>query len=221
MRQRGCQIIGRDTLAFVVLMTFLSLDCSYNVLYSVIENDTCGIITQKQAVDYQSSTVSSSHGLSGRFHRTFTEVQFTPLFVLWSVLALSREFLCYLFMTGNAHHKRLVSTYLRWELGLVEWKRTLSRSHTDLQIDTHALAQQSKGRNTNQTHIQAGSRGTLTETVAPGPCTRVGACGGQSVTLWRRVSGGVWPTRSARSPLVFCRDNPQLIWEDIPPDLHT
>lgn len=30
--------------------------------------------------------------------------------VLWTVLALSGEFLCLLFMTGNAHHKSLVST---------------------------------------------------------------------------------------------------------------
>lgn len=49
-----------------------------------------------------------SLGWSGRLHRSGLEC-FTPLFVLWSVLALSAEFLCLLFMTGNAHYESLVS----------------------------------------------------------------------------------------------------------------
>lgn len=130
------------------------------------------------------SAVSSSLGLSGRFHRSGPECSFTPLFVLWSVLALRGEFLCFLFMTGNAHHKSLVSTYI--SAGI--WACRMKKGHyheptqTCREINTHSCTQ-SEGRSAWQRHIQAGSRGTLTETAAPGPCTRVSADGGQSVTL--------------------------------------
>lgn len=71
--------------------------------------------------------------VSGRFQRSGPQCACSPLFVLLGMLALSREFFHFIFMTGNAHHKSLVRAYISAGNWLVGWKTTLSRSHTDLQ----------------------------------------------------------------------------------------
>lgn len=99
--------------------------------------------------------VSSSHGLSSRFHRSGPECSFTPLFVLWSVLALSRGFLCsYLW---QEMHIIKVSEALISPLGfrLVEWERTLSWSNTGMQRDKHTLVR-TKQRQEGMTDTHTG-----------------------------------------------------------------
>lgn len=96
--------------------------------------------------------------MSGRFHRSGPQCACSPLFVLWGMLALSREFLRFVFMTGNAHHKSLVSAYISAGNWLVGWKTTLSRSHTDLQGHKHTCTQ-GEDRNTHtNTHTHTTDR---------------------------------------------------------------
>lgn len=68
-------------------------------------------------------------------------------------------------MTGNAHYKILVNTA---PLGIL---------HLEEEEHRHIDAKQ-KQECKPETRIQSGSR----EPVAPGPCTRVSAGGGQSLT---------------------------------------
>lgn len=87
---------------------------------TVIKSDTWSILTPQ---------TGSSCSVSCRFLRSGLQCACPPLFVLWAVLALSREFLRFVFMTGNAHHKSLISAYISAGNWLVGWKTTLSRSH--------------------------------------------------------------------------------------------
>lgn len=90
--------------------------------------------------------------MSCRFLRSGPQCACPPLFVLWGMLALSREFLRFVFMTGNAHHKSLISAYISAGNWLVGWKTTLSRSHTDLQGHKHTCVPKAKAEIHIQTH---------------------------------------------------------------------
>lgn len=106
----------------VMGVVFASKVCRETV--AVTKSDTCSIINQKWTIICRNSAVSSSNGVLGRFHRSGPECSL-HLCLFYGVLALSGEFLCFLFMTGNAHHKRLVSTYI----SAGNWARRMKKGH--------------------------------------------------------------------------------------------
>lgn len=97
--------------------------------------------------------------------------------------------------------------HLRWDL---DRKATPSRSSTALHIHFRALPNQ--WQDAYQRHIRPDSRGTLTETAAPEPSTRVSARRGQAVT-----PGFEGQERSLASvPLPAHPPRLWLLWENIP-----
>lgn len=97
---------------------------------------------------------SSSSVLLCRFHRTASVLSLHLCLLCRSVLALAREFLCLLFMTGNAHHKRLVSTHN----STGSWTCVMKKDTITI---PHGLSNlYSKQKSTPEPHRDDGSRGT-------------------------------------------------------------
>lgn len=93
---------------------------------------------------------SDRGGVSAGFHSR--DPQRTFNLVLWSVLALSGEFLCFLFMTGNAHHKSLVSAlFSTGNCGMAE-----GRCRDPAQTDKQALVRaERRQKGTTETRSRA------------------------------------------------------------------